>query len=236
MKNKKILLVEDETDVMLSNHEYLSMKKMEVLIADSLREAAEILEHEDVDIILLDVVLPDGNGISFMNHIREHTQVPVLFLTCMGETSDVVRGLSAGGVDYITKPYKLEELYARICTHLRQSEAFNQLPNKMMVGNIRLDLELNRAYVDDEDAMLKPLEFLVLLYLARHRDHLVTGKELYQAVWGCSDNDDTRTVRVHIHEIRKKLGMPKENIPEHYPYLETVFGKGYVLCMKASDH
>ncbi|MCP1103525.1 response regulator transcription factor [Aequitasia blattaphilus] len=229
MEKKLALLIEDETDVMLSNQEYLILKGMEVEVAENLQDAEVILKEKQPDVIILDVMLPDGNGFEFIQEIRKTTGAPVLFLSCLSETKDIVNGLELGGSDYITKPYKLEELYARIVANICRREEVIRSEKEVTIGNIRMNQETNRAYVDGNDAGLKPMEFFLLLYMAKHKDCIISGKDLYQAVWGRSDNDDTRTVRVHIHEIRKKLNMVKENYPEQYPYLETVFGKGYRL-------
>ena len=224
---KLILLIEDETDVMLSNQEYLTLKGFEVICAESLAEANEILGREKPDLILLDVLLPDGNGFEYIQKIRERDIVPVIFLTCLSETDDIVRGLLCGGCDYMTKPYNLEELYARIVAHLRGKEELAGQKGAVEIGNITLQTETNRVYVDGEDAALKPMEFYLLAYLMKNRDRIITGEELYKAVWGRTANGDTRTVRVHVHELRKKLKMPKDESPDVLPYLETIFGKGY---------
>lgn len=234
MKDKTILLIEDETDVLLSNEEYLKGKGMHVLTAESLAEADNILAEEQPDIVLLDVMLPDGNGFAYIRQIRQSLDIPVIFLTCLSGTSDEIKGLRSGGCDYITKPYHFEVLYARIEANLRQCETPVIMKENIIVGNIELDAESNRAYVNGTDAMLKPMEYQLLLYLVRNKDCIISGEELYQAVWRRETFGDTRTVRVHIHELRKKLGMPKDNWSETLPNLETVLGKGYCLRTKPS--
>lgn len=229
MKDKTILLIEDETDVLLANQEYLTAKGMRVLAAESLGEAEAILARTVPDIILLDVLLPDGSGFDYIQEIRKKVLVPVIFLTCLCETDDVVKGLLGGGCDYMTKPYSLEELYARVLVHLRVTREIADQNQKLVLDNITLNLETNRAYLEGVDVVLKPMEFYLLAYLVRNRDRIITGEELYLAVWGRGTNGDTRTVRVHIHELRKKLKMPKDDSTGQFPYLETVFGKGYCL-------
>lgn len=233
MKEKTILLIEDETDVMLANQEYLGGKGMRVLTAESLAEATGVLRKEKPDIILLDVMLTDGNGFDYIQEIHKNSDVPVIFLTCLSDAHHEIKGLQSGGCDYITKPYQLEVLYARIEANLRQYEAKAGLMEScIQLGNIELNLETSRAIVGGVDAMLKPMEFHLLLYLIRNKDKIVSGEELYQAVWKRAANGDTRTIRVHIHELRKKLSMPKDNWSETVPNLETVLGKGYCLRTK----
>lgn len=230
MKGKTVLLIEDETDVLLANREFLTGKGMRVLSAESLAEANSILLYEKPDIILLDVMLTDGNGFEYIKEIRHALDVPVIFLTCLSDAQDEIRGLQSGGCDYITKPYQLEVLYARMEVNLRQHESLSGLmQSSIRLGSIELNLDTSRAYVAGEDAMLKPMEFHLLLYLVRNKDKIVSGEELYQAVWKRSANGDTRTIRVHVHEIRKKLSMPKDNWSDTVPNLETVLGKGYCL-------
>lgn len=233
MKEKTILLIEDETDVMLANQEYLGGKGMRVLTAESLAEATAVLRQNKPDIILLDVMLTDGNGFDYIQEIHRSFDVPVIFLTCLSDAHHEIKGLQSGGCDYITKPYQLDVLFARIEANLRQHEVkAGLIQGSIQLGNIELNLVNNRASVDGADAMLKPMEFQLLLYLVRNKDKIISGETLYQAVWKRTANGDTRTIRVHIHELRKKLAMPKDNWSETVPNLETVLGKGYCLRTK----
>lgn len=221
MTQPSILLVEDETDVMLANQEYLEGKGLRVLVADTLAEAAAILQGETPDLILLDVNLPDGSGLDFFKHSPAARDIPVVFLTCRTAKQDVILGLERGGSDYITKPYDLDVMYARLMAQLRRPE--RRIPQRLSVGSIDLDIPAQCAYVEGEDALLKPKEFALLLYLVQNQNTVLSGDKLYGAVWGRQTNGDTRTVRVHISELRKKLRMPREGTPR----IETLPQEGY---------
>ncbi|MGF7011440.1 DNA-binding response OmpR family regulator [Lachnospiraceae bacterium PF1-22] len=232
MKSKTILLVEDETDVMLANQEYMLMKGMNVLCADTIAEATQILDDNNPDIILLDVMLPDGNGIDFIDNIKEKTAVPVLFLTCLSDSDNVIRGLIKGGSDYIRKPYDMDELYARIVANLRKEDEVRERAVKIDIGDIHMDTQTRRVLVGGQEKYITPIQFNILLYLAKNLDRVISGKEIYKEVWGIEDAKISSNVRIQIYELRKNLGMPKDNDPERYPYLDTIFGKGYMLATK----
>lgn len=224
MVDKTILMIEDETDVMLSNQEYLEGKGMRVLTAESLAEADRVLEAERPDIILLDVKLPDGSGLDYVRRLRERCDTPVVFLTCYNEKEEIIRGLQGGGCDYIAKPHDLDVLYARLTAQLRRQGPAAPLPERLTAGALTLNLDTHRALVAGRDAMLKPMEYSLLLYLVKNRGRAHSGETLYNAVWGRSTNSDVRTVRVHIHEIRRKL---REAGGEAAGAIETLPGEGY---------
>lgn len=226
MGRTTILLVEDETDVMLANQEYLEDRGMQVLTADTLAEAERVLAENPLDIILLDVNLPDGSGLEFVREIRQKHHVPVVFLTCRTEKDDIIAGLREGGNDYVTKPYDLDVLYARLTAQLRNRPA--ELPSRLTVCDITLDIPAQCAFVGGRDAQLKPKEFALLLCLVQNRDTMLSGEKLYGMVWGRDALNDTRTLRVHIHELRKKLGID----PESLPRIETVRGEGYCFATR----
>lgn len=226
MEQTTILLVEDETDVMLANQEYLEDRGMRVVTADTLAEDARTLEQDLPDIILLDINLPDGSGLEFIRDIRRQYSIPVVFLTCRTEKDDVITGLREGGSDYVTKPYDLDVLYARLTAQLR--DRGTELPARLSVGDITLDIPAQCAFVAGEDVRLKPKEFALLLCLVQNHDTLLSGERLYNMVWGRQALSDTRTLRVHIHELRKKLGMNQENRPR----IETVPGEGYCFVTR----
>ena len=221
MNRPSILLVEDETDVMLANQEYLEGRGMRVMVADTLAEAAASLRAETPDLILLDINLPDGSGLEFLHHNSHLRDIPVVFLTCRTAKQDVIAGLDRGGCDYVTKPYDLDVLYARLMAQLRKKQ--HHIPSRLSVGSIVLDISAQCAYRKGEDALLKPKEFALLLYLLQNQNVVLSGEKLYSAVWGRQTNGDTRTVRVHISELRKKLQM----VPESLPRIETLPQEGY---------
>lgn len=216
-----ILLVEDETDVMLANQEYLENCAMGVLVADSIAEARLHLAKSRVDLVVLDVNLPDGSGLDFVKEIGENGDIPVIFLTCRTDKDDIIKGLKSGGCDYITKPYHLDVLYARINAQLRNSGIVFR--SRIMMGSLELDITQSRVFIEGKDALLKPKEFSLLLFLIKNAGAVLSDEQIYSGVWGQDTAGDTRTVRVHIHSLRKKL-MLSEGQP---PYIETIPQKGY---------
>ncbi len=223
MNRGELLLVEDETDVLLSNQEYLQKCGFGVWTAETLAEAWELLQREHIDLIVLDINLPDGSGLDFISKIRESTAVPVIFLTCHTDKTDMLEGFLRGGDDYVTKPYDLEVLLARITALLRRNRPAQD--DILSLGGIVIDPVRRSAFLDGKDALLKPREFALLLFLAQNSNRVFSGEQLYKAVWGRDANSDTRTVRVHIHAIRKKLNMTAHG----YPRIDTAPGGGYAI-------
>ncbi len=200
-----ILLVEDETDILLTNQEYLEMCDYNVITAESIEEAYKKIVYKP-DLIILDIMFADGSGLDFCRDIRNYLTTPILFLSCLNEKDHVIAGLKAGGDDYLTKPYRLDELAARCSSLLRRVDMDKrELPSKIVCGSLILDWLQRLAYLDGEAILLKPKEFALLLFLAQNAERRFTAAELYLAVWGMPGNDDVRTVNVHICNLRKKL-------------------------------
>ena len=220
----KILLIEDETDVMLSNQEFLEQKGFDILCADTLQDAKFLLQKTPVDLILLDINLPDGSGLEFVKTTRKNSSIPVIFLTCRTDKDDIVEGLLNGGNDYLTKPYDLEILHAHIMANLQKRNELNS--RYVTVENIEIDIVSQKVYLDKKDAFLKPKEFSLFLYLVQYKNTILSASHLYQTIWNVPANGDTRTIRVHISSLRKKLNLKEEN---NNIYIETLPSEGYCL-------
>lgn len=205
MRQYHILLCEDEAEIQAYNREQLESRGYRVTTARTIGQARRALAGETPDMIVLDIMLPDGSGIELCREIREEFRGPVLFLTSLAESSQIVQGLRAGGDDYMTKPYEAEELAARIEAHLRKMERFRVDIRRAGGGRLYLNGATQRAYVDGRDMLLKPKEFQILYLLLDHYGSCVTAQELYEAVWDMDDNRDIRTVWVHVSNLRKKL-------------------------------
>lgn len=205
MMPAKILLVEDNTEISDYNAKCLKEEGYLVSTATSLAEARRKLESFQADLLVLDIMLPDGSGIDFCREIRAVTACPILFLTNLTEVSQVVKGLRAGGDDYMGKPYRIEELIARIEANLRRVAMYSSM--KMTVGNdvLTLDARSQRACLNGRDLLLKPKEYQILDFLMQNRNRYVSASELYAEIWGMSSNEDVRTIFVHISNIRAKL-------------------------------
>ncbi len=206
-----ILLVEDETDILLTNQEYLKMCDYSVITAESIEDAYEKLALKP-DLIILDIMFEEGSGLDFCKDIRNYLSVPILFLSCLNEKEHVIEGLKSGGDDYLTKPYHLDELATRCSALLRRVDMDKRdLPSRIEFGPLVLDWLQRVAYLNGESILLKPKEFSLLFYLAQNAERGFTASELYTAVWGMPNNDDVRTVNVHICNLRKKLKMDDDS-------------------------
>ncbi len=231
MKNEQkpvILMVEDEKEVLSINARMLKRRGYAVLTAASYHEAITLLESHIPDLLILDIMLPDGSGFELCRQFRRVSDHPVMFLSGKSETSDRVDSLEMGGDYYLQKPYDPDELLAianRLTKrHLlaRQKQMELTLINK---GSLTLDLQKNKASVGGVDAALTAKEFALLLYLVQHEDKEVSPHTLYQTVWGTAYADDIRTVRTHIKNLRKKLGADEA---EDFDIVSS-YGKGYTF-------
>ncbi|MDL2234679.1 response regulator transcription factor [Christensenellaceae bacterium OttesenSCG-928-L17] len=219
-----ILLVEDNPHIMKINSEALALHGYRVLEAETLAEGRTLFEAEKPDLILLDIMLPDGNGLDFCEELRaQQMDTPILFLTAMNENSDIVKGLQAGGDDYITKPYHYDVLLARVEALLRRAARLR--PAESRVGNLLILHELHRATCNDVDLRLTAKEFSVLELLARSPGKPVPAGVLHKALWGTAAKEDSSAVKTHISRLRCKLEAVGATA-----IICTERGKGYWLA------
>lgn len=205
-EKKVILLVEDNPDILWANHAMFESLGFTVVTAKRLNEAKERLAETPPDVIVLDIMLPDGNSLDFMQEIRKLTSAPVLMLTALTEKDDRLAGLRAGGDDYITKPYDMDELTERVNAFLRRERIYRENPVKeIIIGPLRLDMISGRAYLNDEDLLLAPKEFLLLVLLARSEGKILASQYLYETVWNAPMLGDTQSVKKAISRLRAKL-------------------------------
>lgn len=184
-------------------------------------EAVEKFREMRPDLVLLDVMLPGLNGVEVCEHIRGESGVPIIMLTARTDTRDVVRGLEAGADDYVVKPFNPAELIARIRARLREPQ--QETPETLYVGNLTIDVaahEIRRAHTS---ISLTPLEFDLLVLLARHPQQVFSREVLLEKVWGYQYKADTRLVNVHVQRLRAKI----EQDPDHPTIVMTVRGVGY---------
>lgn len=226
MNGAGILLIEDEPHVLRSNRIALELEGYRVLEADTLAKGREIAVRENPDLILLDILLPDGNGLEYCLELRGGSGVPILFLSALSEKEDVIAGLRAGGDDYITKPYLMEELLARVGALLRRGRMNAAAEQSIRLGGLEIHVSSRRACLEGKDLLLKPKEFALLEALASERDKYMTADALYEKLWGMDAAGDTDTVKVHVSKLRKKLG---NNAPVT---IDQAWGKGYRLVIK----
>jgi DNA-binding response OmpR family regulator len=199
-----ILLVEDEQELQELNKEMLTRRGgYHVRLAMSLKEARDMIAAGEPSLIVLDIMLPDGSGLDFLKELRQKSDIPVLLLTGLGTSQDVVRGLSAGGDDYLAKPYDNDELLARIDARLRKTQ--HNRSDILKFGSIAINTVSQRVYIHDRDILLKIREYALLLFLARRENQVLSAAYIYENVWGQPMMDDPSTVQVHISNLRKKL-------------------------------
>lgn len=216
-----ILLVEDNPHIMKINAEMLTMRGYEILKATTIAQCIETLRWHPVDLIVLDVMLPDGNGIDLCRRLKKHYPVPILFLSALGENQDIVEGLRAGGDDYLVKPYDLEVFVARIEARVRGSAEKRRY---LCYGCLKLDTLSLCGYVRGKDMLLTQKEFSVLLLLVQNAGKTVPVSKIVHEVWGSEIESGTRSLWTLISRLRKKLESEKTRLQ-----ILSQRGDGYVL-------
>ena len=212
--NAKILVVDDDPAI----SEMLTL----VLQAEGFDTVAVgAAEAEQPDLILLDLMLPGMNGIDVCRTIRETSTVPIVMLTAKTDTVDVVLGLESGADDYVNKPFKAKELVARIRARLRRTE--DEVSDVIELGDLTIDVAGHQVRRGNEEIPLTPLEYELLLLLARKPRQVVSREELLTSIWGYRSASDSRVVNVHVQRLRAKI----EKDPENPQIIVTVRGVGY---------
>jgi two-component system phosphate regulon response regulator PhoB len=226
LAHPKILLIEDEPSQVELIHYNLKAEGYEVLVASDGEEGLELALEEIPDLILLDWMLPKVSGIEVCRQLRRSKitrEIPIIMLTARSEESDKIRGLDIGADDYITKPYSIKELLARVRATMRRPSA-SVISDQLIVGNIVVDLQKHLVAVDGLEVNLGPTEYRLLITFMKSPERVFNRDQLLDYVWGISANVDTRTVDVHVGRLRKSLeGRTKTNI------IRTVRGFGYAL-------
>ena len=226
-----ILICDDDPDILSALEIYLHHEGYDVRRANNGREAIELVERETIHLILLDVMMPELDGLAAAVQIRKVSNVPILFLSAKGEETDRILGLNMGGDDYIVKPFNPIELTARVRAALRRYARLGglsdapQLTEKgvYQTGGLILDDNKKRVSVDEEEVSLTALEYNILKLLISNLDRVFSSDEIYEAVWDEPAFYVSKTVSVHIRHIREKI----EVIPKEPRYLKVVYGLGY---------
>ena len=227
-----ILIVEDEFAVARGIQYALQQEGYEVTVARSGEEGLEFATSQAPDLIVLDVRLPGIDGFEVLRRLRAvGSKAPVLFLTARGDEFDKVVGLELGADDYVTKPFSLRELQARVRAHLRRQDvgvAVTPRTTDVRLGNATVDLAGHRILRDGKVLPIKPKAFELLAFLVHHPGQVFSRDQLLEHVWGYDYSGETRTVDVHVHWLRGQLEVDAA----HPRYLETVRGVGYVLRLE----
>lgn len=223
-----ILICDDEKDIVNALKIYLNDTNYQIFEAYTGKEALEITEKENIHLILLDIMMPEMDGITAMAKIREFSNVPIILLTAKSEDTDKVLGLNVGADDYVTKPFNPVELLARVKSQLRryiQLGGANVTPEVLMIGGIALNDKTKIVTVDGEKISLTPKEYDILKLFMENPGRVMSPKEIYRQVWKEAPFGTDNTVAVHIRHLREKI----EINPTEPRYLKVVFGQGYKL-------
>ncbi len=219
---KTILVVDDERNIVDLVRLYLEKDGFAVIAAGDGEEALLLYRRHDPDLVILDLMLPRIDGLEVCREIRRRGDTPVLMLTARGDDIDAVVGLELGADDYVSKPFNPRALVARVQAILRRTDSTNRGGRPIDVGSLRIDPRRREATVNDRRLELRAREFDLLVALARDPGAVLTRDALLEDVWGTDFPGETRTVDVHVAEVRKKLG-------EDGPAIETLRGIGYRL-------
>lgn len=227
---KKILLVEDETHVVSFIKKGLTEEGFDVTVAFDGNTGLQLFYDNQFDLIILDIMLPDKNGLEVCKDIRKvNSSIPVLFLTALGTSENIVLGLETGADDYLVKPFKFIELLARIRTLLRRTEAGGAIPEIQQEHIYRFaDLEVNdyskEVARDSKPVSLTSTEYKLLLYFIKNRNKVLSRTDILEEVWGVNFDIGTNVVDVYVNYLRKKIDAFADQ-----KLIHTVIGMGYVL-------
>jgi two-component system copper resistance phosphate regulon response regulator CusR/two-component system response regulator QseB len=200
---KTILCVEDEIRVLRNNKKTLTEAGINVLTAQNLAQARERLAGQLPDCIVLDIMLPDGNGLEYLKELRaQGNNIPVLMLTAWNTSTDIARGLDLGADDYIGKPFTYDVLLSRVKRMLSKSE---RVPERITRGTLSLDILSGQAFLNNVDMLLTRKEFSMLLLFTQNEGRMLSSEYLYEKAWGRQTNEDENVVRSQISRLRKKL-------------------------------
>ncbi len=224
----RILICDDDKDILSALRIFLTTEGYTVVSAESGAQALDILQNMEIHLVLLDVMMPELDGLSTLKALREWSNIPVILLTAKSEEEDKVEGLGLGADDYICKPFSNAELLARVRSQLRRYLQLGcGVPHnkQLVIGAIRLDDDTKQVHVDGEPVSLTPLEYDILRLLMQNPNMVFSPKEIYRIVWKETPMGAENAVAVHIRHIREKIEID----PAEPRYLKVVWGKGYKI-------
>ncbi|PYV89993.1 MAG: DNA-binding response regulator [Acidobacteria bacterium] len=205
MSKPVILVVDDEPQILRVMRASLPIRGYEVITASSGEDALDELSKHVPDLVILDLVMPDTSGLEVCRRVREFSSVPIIVLSAKGSESDKVTALDLGADDYVTKPFGMDELLARVRAVLRRLSTAESNDRVLTVGDVSIDMDERRVVVGGNEIRLTPKEFDVLKYLVSNAGKVVTHRALLQAVWGWQSADQTEYLRVFINQLRRKI-------------------------------
>lgn len=219
---KTILIIDDEKDMSAMLKQYFELKDYNVMLAENGIAGIEKAARQP-DLILLDINMPDVDGLEVCRRIREHVTCPILFLTARIEDQDKLDGFSAGGDDYIVKPFSVSELGARVAAHLRREDRRGQAPHRLLLDDqFMIDYTTHQVTNSGEVIPLTPKEYEIIELLSTHPGQLFSKERIFDHIWKMDSNADPNTAMEHISRLRAKLATAGCK-----PYIQTVWGVGY---------
>lgn len=227
----RILICDDDPDIVAALKIYLTNEDYELYTASTGREALESIRENNIDLVLMDIMMPEMDGIAATVKLREQFNIPVIFLTAKSELSDKVLGLNVGADDYVTKPFDPVEVQARVRSHLRRYMRLGgqlkpePVKDVLSIGGIELNDEEKSVTVDGESVYLTPIEYNILHLLMRNPNRVFSSSEIYERVWNENALGSEGSVAVHIRHLREKI----EINPSEPRYLKVVWGQGYKM-------
>jgi len=218
----RILLVEDDLTLSQGIEFTLVKEGFNIMIANTLKKAEDLFNSQTFDLVLLDVMLPDGSGYDLCRKIRLTSQVPIVFLTACDDEVNVVLGLDIGGDDYISKPFRVKELVSRLKAILRRG--ISGVKSNITFANLELDISKGKLYKNNSEVLLSPVEYKLISIFMQNPTQLLTRNVILEKLWDASGEFvDDNTLSVYIRRLREKV----EDEPSNPKYIETVRGMGY---------
>lgn len=235
-KKTTILTADDDPQLLRLVARNLQFEDYDVLTASDGKQALEMIEAHTPDAVLLDVMMPKMDGLTVCHKVREFSSVPIIIVTARGQDQDKVRGLDLGADDYLTKPFSVDELLARVRAVLRRSqftsnEAMHSLRTKITIGELGIDDAQHRVTLASQEIELTPIEYRLLVYLAQNVGCVVTQDLLLDHVWGSEYVGESHILQVNINRLRRKLEVD----PTRPRYILTKVGIGYMLASQANS-
>lgn len=225
-ETKKILIIEDDESIAEIQKDYLEMSGYSVDCAYDGESGIQKYISGQYSLIILDLMIPKMSGFEILEKIAEKKKIPVIIVSARDEELSKIKGLNLGADDYITKPFGMGELLARVNSHIKTYGKFSTAASKdrlLEVGNLKINEPDRRVYIDGKEVILKQKEFDLLLFMMKNPNRVFSKDELFERVWGFDALSDTTTVTVHIARIREKI----EKNPAKPEYIMTVWGSGY---------
>lgn len=223
---QRVLVCDDDIAILNSIEIYLKQEGFEVIKAENGKKALEVIGQTEIHCLVLDIMMPELDGLQTTLKIRENHQFPIILLSAKSEDTDKITGLSFGADDYVTKPFSPLELVARVKSQIRRFVSFSgfvKQQNQIVTGGLIIDTDAKTVSVDGESVTLTAKEYMILEYLAQNMGRVLSSSQIYEAVWKEPSFGIEKTVTVHIKNLREKI----EINPKQPKYIKVVYGLGY---------